>query len=55
MILLEALYNRTSSFFFQKSKPPDQTWLVTVVLFVALWQGYFVRIFQKSDNINVKH
>lgn len=55
MILLEALYNRTSSFLFQESKPPNQTWLVTVVLFVALWQGYFARIFQKSDNINLIH
>ena len=55
MILLEALYNRTSSFLFQKNKLPNQTWLVTVMLFVALWQGYFARIFQKSDNINVRH
>ncbi len=56
MILLEALYNRTSSFIFQKvSPPPNQTRVVAVVLFVALWQGYFARIVQKSDNINVRH
>ena len=55
MILLEALYNRTSSFLFQKVSPPNQTRVVVVVLFVTLWQGYFARIFQKSDNINVRH
>ena len=39
LILLEALYNRTSSFLFQKVSPPNQKGLVPVVLFVALWQG----------------
>ena len=39
IILLEALYNRTSGVHFQKASPPNQKGLVPVVLFVVLWQG----------------
>ena len=39
LILLEALYYRTSVFHFQKVSPPNQKGLVPVVLFVVLWQG----------------
>lgn len=39
IILLEALYNRTSGVHFQKASPPNQKGLAPVVLFVVLWQG----------------
>ena len=49
IILLEALYNRTLSFLFQKVSPINQKELVPVALFVALGQGCFVSIQHKKQ------